>query len=191
MTQKKSQRNLSLQERKMRQKIAKHFDAIYPNLQLKQPKVSDWLKNESKLRAAYEQSNGTNHSAKRIRQTQQPEVTEMLDLWVSQATADGILLTGEILRQKWRTFADRVGVPEDERLNLSNGWLDRYKKRMGLKEYKRHGEAASAASETIDKERRRLQELIKKLGYELRDIFNTDETGLFYALPPDRGLSDK
>jgi hypothetical protein len=53
-----------------------------------------------------------------------------------------------------------------------------------------------------------IQELIDKYGYELRDIFNMDETGLFYVyvpcqflslnalifrnrMPPDRGLSDK
>ena len=44
----------------------------------------------------------------------------MLDLWISTAMAHGILLTGEILRQKWRVFADLSGVPTDERLNLSN-----------------------------------------------------------------------
>ena len=72
-------------------------------------------------------------------------------------------------------------MPENERLHLSNGWLDRYKTQNGLKEFKRHGEAASAALETIDKERQRLQELIKKYGYRLCDIFNMDETSLFYA----------
>ena len=94
----------------------------------------------------YEHSSGADHSAKQIRQTQHPEVTEMLDLWISTAMAYGILLTGEILHQKWRVFANLAGVPADERLNLSNGWLDWYKTRNSLKEFKRHGEAASAAS---------------------------------------------
>ena len=89
----------------------------------------------------------------------------MLDLWVSKAMAHGIILTREILYQKWRVFADLVGVPENERLHLSNGWLDRYKTWNGLKEFKRHGKVASAALETIDKERQRLQELIEKYGY--------------------------
>ena len=105
----------------------------------------------------------------------------MLDLWISKAMADKILLTGEVLRQKWRKFADLVGVPDDERLNLSEGWLTRYKTRTGLKNMKRHGEAASAGPETVEKEQQRIRELIKKHGYQLRDIFNTDESGLFYA----------
>jgi cupin superfamily acireductone dioxygenase involved in methionine salvage len=33
---------------------------------------------------------------------------------------------------------------------------------------------------TIEDERKRIQELIAKYGYKLRDIFNMDETGLFY-----------
>jgi len=162
-------------------KTAAHFNAIYPSLHLKQPRISAWLKDESKWRAEYEAGTISSHSGKKTRQTQHPEVTEMLDLWVSQAMADDVLLTGEVLRQKWKKFADLVGVPDDERLKLSEGWLSRFKARNGLKEVKRHGEAASATSETVEKEQLRLQELIKKLGYKLRDIFNADETGLFYA----------
>ena len=162
-------------------KTAKHFDTIYPNLQLKQPRVSFWCKNEEKLREEYDISTSSSRSAKRICQTQHPEVTEMLDLWISKAMADKILLTGEVLRQKWIRFADLVGVPEDERLNLSEGWLTRYKTRTGLKNLKRHGEAASVASEIVEKEQQRIQELIRKHGYQPRDIFNADESGLFYA----------
>jgi hypothetical protein len=49
-----------------------------------------------------------------------------------------------------------------------------------LKEFKRHGEAASADPAAIDAERSRVQALLHE-GYHLRDIFNMDETGLFYA----------
>lgn len=132
----------------------------------------------------------------------------MMDLWVSKAMNDNLLLTGEVLRQKWTTFANLVGIPEDERLNLSEGWLTSFKKRNGLKEMKRHGEAASSRAETVERERKRIQELIRKWGYEPRDIFNMDETGLFYGyvpmiqtftvsvtkicrMAPDRGLSDR
>lgn len=51
----------------------------------------------------------------------------MLDLWISKAMADNVLITGEVLRQKWKKFADLQGVPEDERLTLSEGWLTKLK----------------------------------------------------------------
>lgn len=118
---------------------------------------------------------------KQLCQTEHPEVTDMLDLWVLNVMANNVLLTGEVIHQKWKKFADLVGVPEDEQLKLSNGWLSQYKVRVGLKEIKHHGEAASVASETVDSERLCLQELIKRLGYKPCDIFNADESGLFYV----------
>lgn len=67
---------------------------------------------------------------------------------------------------------------------LSEGWLTRFKIWHGLKDLKRHGEAASANPEVVKMEQCRIQGLIKKNGYQLRDIFNMDETGLFYAYVP-------
>jgi Tc5 transposase DNA-binding domain len=121
--------------------------------------------------------------------------------------SNGILLTGEILHQKWNAFANFIGVPEDDKLKLSNGWLGQFKERNGLRQMKQHGEAASANAETIENERKQVQELIRKYGYQLQDIFNMHETGHFYrytpisslqSLPlmlahrmiPNRGLSD-
>lgn len=75
----------------------------------------------------------------------------------------------------------RYGGDSHERLNLSEGWLTAFKKRCGLKEFKRHGEAGSADLADVEHERMRVQELIAKYGYRLKDVFNMDETGLFYA----------
>jgi len=43
--------------------------------------------------------------------------------------------------------------------------------------------------DTMENERKRIQELIKKYGHELRDIFNMDETDLFYVYVPISYLS--
>jgi hypothetical protein len=37
-------------------RTARHFDAIYPNLKLKQSTISKWVKREAAIRAEYEQS---------------------------------------------------------------------------------------------------------------------------------------
>jgi Tc5 transposase DNA-binding domain/Helix-turn-helix domain (DUF4817) len=159
-----------------------HFAPIYPNLKLKQPLVSTWVKEEAKLHEQWTQVNHKcSHTSKQVRQTEHPEVTEMMDLWVSKAMGNEILLTGEVLHQKLNTFAKLVGIPKEDQLKLSNGWLGSFKNRHGLKEMKRHGEAASSSAE---KERKRIQELIIKYGYRLCDIFNMDETGLFYGYAP-------
>ncbi|KAF8221229.1 hypothetical protein L208DRAFT_1155689, partial [Tricholoma matsutake] len=37
--------------------MAHHFDSIYPNLKIKQPLVSSWIKEETKWHEHWEQSN--------------------------------------------------------------------------------------------------------------------------------------
>jgi hypothetical protein len=46
---------------------------------------------------------------------------------------------------------------------------------------KQHGEAALENADTVEQKRKRIQELIKKYGYWLHDIFNMNKTGLFYG----------
>ena len=104
----------------------------------------------------------------------------MLELWVSQAMWNKIMVTGEVLCQKWSTFADLVGVPKDDCLKLSDGWLAKFKIQNGLREFMCHGDAESSDAETVEAERKHIQALIEKYGYKLRNIFNMDETGLFY-----------
>jgi hypothetical protein len=167
------------------------------------------LKEEAKIHQQYDdmQAQGQDGNTKRVRQTEHLEVNEMLELWVTKAMSDDIQLNGEILRQKWNRFANMKGVPEDERLTLSDGWLTALKRRCGLQNFKQHGEAGSANCEDIECECEHLRKLIAKHGYQLKDIFNMDKIGLFgckdpffppkfkhspsYRMPPDRGLMNK
>ncbi|SJL05224.1 uncharacterized protein ARMOST_08590 [Armillaria ostoyae] len=177
------------QNGKNQSKTAKHFAAIYPNLKIKQPLVSAWIKNKAKWREEHGKSGENAQNIKRLRQTQHPEITEMMELWVAKAMSDGLLLTGEVLCQKWRSFASLAGVPDDEKLGLSEGWLTSFKNQTGLKRFKRHSEAASANMEDVEAECERIRLICTE--YAPEDIYNMDETGLFYGMPPDCGLADK
>jgi hypothetical protein len=78
----------------------------------------------------------------------------MLDLWVSKAMADNFLIISEVLCQKWTKFADLAGVPEDECLSLSKGWLAYFKNRNGLKQLKCHSKGGSVDPERVEQEKR-------------------------------------
>ena len=106
---------------------ARHFSNIYPSLQLKQPIISAWVKDELKWHERYQLENNVAPSTKCVRTTQHPEITEMLDIWVTMACEDGLLLTGDTIRQKWRQFANMGDIPQDEQVTLSKGWLSKYK----------------------------------------------------------------
>ncbi|KAF8229971.1 DDE-domain-containing protein [Tricholoma matsutake] len=104
---------------------------------------------------------------------------------------DGIRVMGEVLRQKWHKFTDLENILQGERLTLSEGWLTAFKRRCSLKENRTHSKAGSVDPAKVEIEHERIHKLIQKYGYRLKDIFNMDETGLFYTMPPDRGLMDK
>lgn len=93
---------------------ARHFNSKYPNLQIKQPLISAWVKDESKWRQIWSQASGAHgRLVKHQQPVEYPEIAEMLDLWIAKAMEEGILISGEVLRQKWTTFADLACIPKD------------------------------------------------------------------------------
>ena len=64
-------------------------------------------------------------------------------------------------------------------LDMIKSWLQGRKNTYSLQLRKRYGEAASAKERVVLGERKRLEGVAK--GYPLRDIYNMDETGLFYS----------
>ncbi|EDR00128.1 uncharacterized protein LACBIDRAFT_334411 [Laccaria bicolor S238N-H82] len=95
---------------------------------------------------------------------------------------DRILLTGEILQQKWNQFADLVGIAEEDRLSLSNGWLQHFKARNGLKEVKRHGEAVSANTHNRGLSDRK-HSSVKGKKHRLTYLFTSNADGSEKLLP--------
>ncbi|KAG8993163.1 hypothetical protein FRB90_000772, partial [Tulasnella sp. 427] len=152
---------------------------------MNQSTISRMVKDEARLRA--EAKTTGNLVFKRPRIVEHPAVERALVIWVLQAQTKGIRITGEVLRQKARSFAKLQGLDEKEFLSMSNGWLDGFKARHGMKQYRFHGEAGSVAEDDVTAEQERLKKLTDK--YALRDILNMDETGLNDRMPPDRGLA--
>jgi hypothetical protein len=74
-------------------------------------------------------------------------------------------------------------------LSASNGWIAMFKNRHGLLYKKLAGESAAVNSESTEAWLERLPSLLE--GYEQRDIYNADETGLFYNVLPNRTLALK
>ncbi|CAB4413281.1 unnamed protein product [Rhizophagus irregularis] len=149
---------------------------------IKQNTVSDILKNKDKwllLDLDSEES-----KKQRERPVQFPEVEEAMTLWVTNALEADLVINTDILREKAEFFARSFEV---NNFKASNGWISNFKKRHNMKEYVKWGEAASAPLETLNEERQKLREIIKD--YDLNDVFNCDETGLYWDLEPSKTLA--
>jgi AcrR family transcriptional regulator len=114
------------------------------------------------------------------------ELERVLFSWYQQARASNIPIDGTILRGKAKMIAAQLNI---ENFTASNGWIARFKDRHGLVYKKLVGESAAVDSESTEAWLERLPSLLE--GYEQRDIYNADETGLFYNVLPDRTLALK
>ena len=89
--------------------------------------------------------------------------------------------------EKASDLAKLLGVP-DGQFKILSGWLERFKERHGISFKKVCGEEKSVdlASDQMEEWHRTLSVLLKE--YQPDDIYNADETGLFFRLMPDRTL---
>lgn len=90
-----------------------------------------------------------------------------------------------MLKKKAEHFGEQFG----RSFSATEGWLSRWKGRHGIKFKKAHGEKSSANVDAASLwVRDRLPQLLETFN---DDIFNADETGLFYRATPDESLCYK
>ncbi|XP_041361034.1 tigger transposable element-derived protein 4-like [Gigantopelta aegis] len=133
------------------------------------------------------QSSEFNTARKRIRTSEFQDVDDALFLWFKSARNKNIALSGPLLMQKADELAAKLGHVN---FKANNAWVERFKQRLGIISKAMHGESAAVNQEVVD------NWLTSKLPNYLavfhpKDIFNADETGLFYKLVPQRTLQLK
>ncbi|CAB5388934.1 unnamed protein product [Rhizophagus irregularis] len=87
-----------------------------------------------------------------------------MQIWTSQAIAAGLPLSDMILQQKGLEFAKMFNM--DDKLKCANGWMY-----------------------SLPEEHARLRALLVK--YDKEDIYNADETGLFFRMEPNQTLGTR
>ena len=121
-------------------------------------------------------------------QPRHEQLEEALWLWFLNISAQKVAITDEMLKIKAQKFGESLNI---NGFSYSNGWLHGFKKRHEISLRSIHGEGDSVTPEVVDDGRRFVIEVLLKGGYSLKDIFNMDETGLFYRLQPDKTLATK
>lgn len=112
------------------------------------------------------------------------DVEEKLLSWFTTARGNNIPVSGPLLQEKALEIAKELEMND---FTASVGWLDRFKKRHNVVHKVMCGEKRSVDPDSVAKwKSETLPELIK--GYSPSNIFNADETGLFYNLQPDKTL---
>ncbi|XP_041357423.1 tigger transposable element-derived protein 6-like [Gigantopelta aegis] len=114
------------------------------------------------------------------------DLSELVWQWFCKSRAKNIPISGPIIEEKANEFAKEVFVPE---FKGSNGWLDRWKSRSSVKGFKVNGEGAGVDVAVVEDHRARIPEVVS--GYAPKDVYNCNETGLYFRALPTQTLSVK
>ena len=111
--------------------------------------------------------------------------------WFLRMQENGVALSDDLVIASAKRFYALLPRDENEKeLQFLNGLIQKFKRRFQIKGYVWHGEDASADTSP---EALQQMENIKAIvsTYDIADVFNMDETGLFYRLEPNRTLATK
>jgi Tc5 transposase DNA-binding domain len=122
---------------------------------------------------------------RRVRILKSSAVEEAVVIWVLQMQHTKRPINGPLIVEKAKQFAAALG--KQDILEFSNGWLFAFCKRNGFRQFKIHGESGDVDMTGFEKRIARLKAKIKE--YDLRDIYNMDETALFYNMCPDKTIA--
>jgi len=98
-------------------------------------------------------------------------------------------ITGELILQKTRDTMKLVYPHDDSNFNFSIGWLGKFKHRHGIKSFRRFGESESVYVQDMKQKLVSIWEKIDQ--FIMKDVFNMDETELFYRLQANHSLATK
>ena len=160
--------------------------AICKDTGLSRSTVATIWANRSKIKDSIEDGK-TSSARKRMRGARNEDLDNAVHRWFIQVRERKLPVTSHLLKEKAEKFAAAFGLND---FKCSNGWIDRFKQRHDLKFKSLNGEMGEVNLETTSNW---IKDVLPKLidGYQPRDIYNADETGLFYQLLPGKTLASK
>lgn len=126
-----------------------------------------------------------NLESKKIR-VEESNRDKALFKWFEQERAQGTPVSGDLLRAKALQFHKISG--DESEFKASNGWLDNFKRRYGIRQLSMQGEKLSANNAAAEQFKTTLQQDIRE-NYELDQVYNADETGLYFKSLPRKTLA--
>ena len=164
--------------------------AVSRDLGISDSTLRGWLKNETSLRASLGEMEAGGSKRKRQRSAQDPQLEKAVITWFNQERAEGTPISGPLLQDQAKVFHTMIHG-EGARFEGSKGWLRNFKSRHDIAETRVRGEQRSADDEAATSYPPVLKKIIEEGGYTAEQIYNADETGLYYKMLPDRTLATR
>ena len=148
--------------------------------------IAQILKKNESIMSLYK-SNQCGSSMKKMSRTSMFEdVNKALFEWYVLACSKNIYPGGPQLLEKAKEIAEKLGKSD---FKGSNGWFSKWKARYNIKKFKVCGESGDVRGEMVESWMERLPEIVR--GYRIEDIWNMDETGVFWRALPESGFEQR
>lgn len=146
--------------------------------------ISTIFKGKEKTQKSFEESK---LKRKKNRNSQHEDIESALLSWFKTQRSVNVPISGPILQKKADDFAKLFGKKD---FVCSSAWIQRFRARHEIVSSKISGEAKSVPAGVVDDWLNVVWPKIRE-GYLDEEIFNIDETALFYKMLPDRTLKFK
>lgn len=134
-------------------------------------------KRKAEVMEEYERNGNSNAKRQRTSVNANRNLDDLLVCFITDCNNRRIGLSGPLIQEKARKLATELGI---EDFKASNGWLEKFRKRSNIVFKTVSGERGDVDNSIVQNWKERLPTLCQD--YEPSDIFNMEETGLFYNL---------
>lgn len=148
--------------------------------------ASHVLQEKEEIRKLWITNSNENSKTVKFRRTEASEIDKVVFNWFSVIRGKDIPVSGVLLQEKAKEVAESLGL---QNFKASNGWLEKFKIRHNLTFKSICGEEKSVNLEQVTDWIEKLKNICD--GYEAKNIYNADETGLFYRILPNKTMCFK
>lgn len=179
-----------------RLRLGESFASISRSFNVNESTVRSIKKSEDKIRSSVA---STSLSAKIVRDPAIEKMEVALSLWIEDRNQKRVPLSGPMVREKAKRLYAHFKEPggscggecTDGGFQASEGWFNKFKVRQSLHSIKIVGEAASADTAAAERYPEEFANLVADGGYKPEQVFNADETALFWKRMPNKTFISK
>ena len=158
---------------------------------IKKTTYYDLKKSKEKIRAynrEMEKPKKGENVKKRMTVSKYEDLDKAVFKWYKQHRSVVVNVRGVDIQDAASRFAKHLEIDD---FKNSAGWLYRFQRRHCINTRVVHGEIASANEAGVDSFRKKFISFVKESGLLLSQIYNADESGLYWRAPPSKTLASQ
>lgn len=188
---KKQRKCLTLKERveiiKFKEKTDLGVRHVAEKFKVGKTQVADIIKKKDELMKIWRENGSTEMKRPILNMKDSTKIIDdVVFEWFVRARAKNIPISGVLIKQQALEVAKEIKM---EDFKASNGWLEKFRNRHSISFKSVSGEAGDVDMTVVKNWKEKIGSYIKN--YEIKDIYNADETGLFFKALPDKTMTLK